>query len=130
MGFFVSSSIFGIDEERRHAMPSQKVSGSDGQPRAYSVRVRPPEWMMKRFCPVCGQGSSLVFVACPECSQLVIQCAEDGSFFLNPYDLSSPQSAELESTVCPGCGKHPVTAFSPATDSNIRANGFTAADYE
>ena len=94
------------------------------------MEVRPPVWTMKRLCPVCEQGSCLIFVACPGCDRLAIHCDEDGSIFLNPRDLAAAPSAEPTTVACPGCGKHLVTAFPPVTDSSIRAHGFTAAEYE
>ena len=94
------------------------------------MQFREPVWTMKRLCPVCEQASCLVFVACPECGRLAIQCDEEGSVFLDPRDVSSPASIDPGTATCPGCGKQLLTAFQPATDSMIRADGFTAADYE
>jgi hypothetical protein len=94
------------------------------------VQAQAPTWTLKRSCPVCEQGSCLVFVACPECARLAIQCDEDGSVFLDPHDLSAYPSANPETSACLGCGKQLVAAFPPATDARIREDGFTVADYE
>ena len=85
---------------------------------------------MKCLCPVCEQGSSLVFVACPACGWLALQCDEEGSVFLDPRERASRPTVDPRTAACPGCGKYLVTAFEPATDSRIRADGFTAADFE
>jgi hypothetical protein len=93
------------------------------------VHIRPPVWTLKKLCPVCGQGSCLVFVACPGCNHLAIECDEEGSIFLNPRDLSLA-SHEPSTALCPGCSSHLVASFPVATDASIQAAGFTVTEYE
>ncbi len=89
------------------------------------MQIERPTWMLKALCPVCGQGSSLILLACPACSQLAVCCDEEGSYFrdsrdLVPVDKSSP---------CLGCGKHSLVDFDIATDDQIQAAGLTPAEY-
>jgi hypothetical protein len=92
------------------------------------MEVDSPIWTMKRLCPECGQGSCLVFVACPACGHLAIRCDEEGAVFLDPRNLSL--TADATSQTCPGCALHLVAGFPPASDASIRAHGFAVAEYE
>jgi rRNA maturation protein Nop10 len=89
------------------------------------MEVRRPVWTLNKLCPVCGQGSCLVFVACPDCERLFLRCDEDGSVFANPRDLSD--SPPDNSFRC-GCGRLGVAGFPNASDDAIRAGGFTGVD--
>jgi hypothetical protein len=94
------------------------------------VQARPPVWTMTRLCPVCEQGTCLVFVVCPGCGRLAVHCDEEGSAFLDPRDVTSHSAMDPRGTKCPGCGEHLVADFTLATDTKIRAAGFTTAEYE
>lgn len=93
------------------------------------VQVEAPKWFLKRRCPICEQGSSLLLVSCPVCGHLAVVCQEEGSFFATPKEATLVVSAEL-SMKCPTCGKKKSSEFLPASDEAIRAAGLTPIDYE
>lgn len=94
------------------------------------AQIQPPTWRMRGLCPVCEQGSSLAFMACPLCARLVILCEEEGSVFLDPKSLLPLPGVDGSNALCPGCRQRRIAEFAPASDVTIRAQGFTAADYE
>lgn len=92
------------------------------------MEVKAPVWTMTRPCPYCGQGGCLVFIACPQCEHLAIQCDEERTVFPDPHDLSTmigPSGA-----MCPTCKQQTVDDFEVATDIQIREAGFQVGDYE
>jgi hypothetical protein len=93
------------------------------------VQTEAPKWFLKRRCPICEQGSSLLLVSCPACGHLAVACQEEGTFFLTPEEDTLVVSAGL-SMGCPTCGKKRSSEFLPATDEAIRAAGLTSRDYE
>jgi len=93
------------------------------------VQVQDPKWFLKRPCPICEQGSSLLLVSCPNCSHLAVACQEEGTFFLTPAKDTVVVSARL-SMACPTCGKKETSEFVPATDDVIRAAGLSIEEYE
>jgi hypothetical protein len=100
-----------------------------GQTRFRVVQAREPIWTMTRLCPVCGQGSCLVFIACPSCGRLAVRCQEEGSLFLDPRNLEARSTAGAPSAACRGCGAYPVAQFKPASDAAIRSGGFSSSEY-
>ena len=90
------------------------------------MEVCRPIWCLKRPCPVCDQGSSLVLVSCPGCEALAVRCDEEGSEFMDPRSLVPATS----SSRCARCGEIPVSTFQVATDEQILAWGLTPAEYE
>ena len=94
------------------------------------VQIQSPVWTMKMSCPVCQQGSCLVFLCCPNCGQLAVRCQEDGNIFLKPRDLGSLTGADPATIQCPGCRSGTLAGFRAATDQEIRAAGFTPGEYE
>jgi hypothetical protein len=87
--------------------------------------LRKPSWTLKLQCPVCGQGSALALVACPSCSWVAVQCAEEGTFFLDPRSLSVGNQGDR----CPRCKEHILAEFESATDVQVQRGGLTAEDY-
>jgi len=93
------------------------------------VQVQVPKWFLKRVCPICEQGSSLLLVSCPSCSHLAVACQEEGTFFLTADEDTVVSSAGL-SLACPTCGEKATSEFVPATDEVIRAAGLSTDEYE
>jgi endogenous inhibitor of DNA gyrase (YacG/DUF329 family) len=91
------------------------------------MHVGAPIWTLKALCPICGQGSCLALVSCPECGRLAVVCDEEGSFFPEPRDLSKIAAA---SSACPTCARVSASSFIPASDVTIRAFGFSEIEYE
>lgn len=54
------------------------------------MQIDNPTWCLRSPCPVCGQGSSLVLIACPKCGHVAVSCAEEGTFFSNPSQVDIP----------------------------------------
>jgi len=97
------------------------------------MRVEPPIFRSKRPCPVCKQGSSLVFLTCRNCSRLILACDEEGSVFPDPSDLSVhahwPHDAgNTTEAKCPHCEQ--VSEFSLSTGEEIQAAGISLGEYE
>lgn len=92
-----------------------------------AMEIVPPTWTLKQLCPVCGQGSSLALVCCPQCGRLAVVCEEEGTVFPEPRDLSA--TADFSSP-CRGCSAVEIRSFVDASDDAIRAAGFTASEYE
>lgn len=72
------------------------------------MKIVRPRFTLKETCPVCEQGSSLVFLTCPHCSAIVLACEEEGSVFPEPCDLSKqadwPSDSWRSTTIrCPHC---------------------------
>jgi hypothetical protein len=91
------------------------------------MEVRPPVWTLKQDCPVCGQGSCLALVSCPQCRRLAVVCIEEGTALPEPRDLSFKADG---SSACRGCGAVEMRSFDDARDDAIRAFGFIPAEYE
>lgn len=91
------------------------------------MRSSAPIWFLASLCPDCGQGSSLVFVACPRCGHLALPCDEATSpAYPEPRDLAHRVAP---STPCPGCGSVPIEKFVMADSDAIEAAGFRAGEY-
>ena len=93
------------------------------------VQVQDPRWHLKRHCPICEQGSSLLLVSCPSCGHLAVRCEEEGTFFMTPEEDTVVVSARM-SMACPTCSKKTTSEFVPATDEVIRAAGLSTDDFE
>jgi hypothetical protein len=91
------------------------------------MHVAQPIRMLKRLCPHCGQGSSLVLVSCPACGRLALECDEEASIFDDPRNPSQPVPGE---TPCRGCGRVALADFIHASDEAIRAHGFSEEEIE
>jgi hypothetical protein len=83
-------------------------------------------------CPNCAQPGSLVFLSCTACRTIILACAEEGSVFPEPLDLSvqatwtcDPDRSHV--TRCPTCAI-PVE-FRFATGDEIQALGFRPGQY-
>jgi hypothetical protein len=94
------------------------------------ARIRPPTWTKRGLCPVCQQGNSLAFMACPLCAKLIIVCEEEGSVFLNVRDPLPSPGLDASTDNCSGCGLTRIADFVPASDEAIQSHGFAPADYE
>lgn len=97
------------------------------------MKVVRPKFTLKRPCPNCEQGSSLVLYACRACGNLIVACDEEGSIFPNPMDLSrhaqqSSDSWSLTGTQCPRCNN--IGGFELATGDDIQAFGIQVSEYE
>jgi hypothetical protein len=82
-----------------------------------------PIWHMKITCPCCEQGNP-IFVVCPNCGFLTVQCDEMLDFFADPKNLDKGFIKE-----CPKCNMD-TDNFKEATWEQIVAAGFTKDDYE
>ena len=85
--------------------------------------VDSPIWHMKTICPCCGQGNP-IFVVCPTCGFLTVQCDELLDFYVDPKDLNKGFIKK-----CPKCNCD-TDDFVKATHEQILATGFTKDDYE
>lgn len=86
--------------------------------------VDQPVWHMKMICPCCEQGNP-VFVVCPGCGFLTVQCDEMLDFFADPRALIDKGFIEE----CPTCHSSTIE-FKEASYEQILAAGFTKDDYE
>lgn len=98
------------------------------------MQIDNPTWCLRNLCPVCGQGSSLVLIACPECGHIAVECAEEGTFFPNPFQVDNVSmiSGEHQKKIekCPICEKSEISDFIPATAEQIQNAGLTKEQYE
>jgi hypothetical protein len=92
------------------------------------VKVGSTGWELRSTCPCCGQGG-LVFSSCPKCHHVVLACAEVGTIFPDPRDLSRTLRPSAGAQ-CPSCGSASVVEFENATSEQIKALGFTPDQYE
>lgn len=88
------------------------------------MQIDKPSWRLKIDCPHCGQGFP-VFVFCPDCGYLTVQCDETGDTFLNPRKL---QDGFID--ICPKCNKVETNRFVISDYENILNVGFTKEEYE
>jgi len=85
--------------------------------------VDSPIWNMKIICPCCEQGNP-VFVVCPNCGFLTVECDELLNYYADPKDLNKGFIKH-----CPKCN-YDTNDFVIATNEQILAAGFTKEDYE
>lgn len=83
-------------------------------------------------CPVCRQGSSLVFAACPACSHLTLVCDEERSTFAIPKSATATlvQVGPEDEVLCGSCKTTPVEDFVPASLEQIHAEGLERSDFD
>jgi hypothetical protein len=91
-----------------------------------------PKFTLNRLCPVCEQGSSLLFLTCARCGKVIIVCDEEGTLFPNPMDLEDQADYPCDpwiSTVtkCPAC--QTVQEFRFSSGEEIQGLGFSPVDY-
>jgi hypothetical protein len=94
------------------------------------MKISKPVWSLTQDCPKCQQGESLVFVACPNCHYVAVECDQDCGVFLQPHNLDvtkivSPDN-ETNKLLCPSCGKAHI--FETASDVEIHSNGWQPKD--
>src|SRR5207247_10587588 len=96
---------------------------------ADEVKVSSPTWELCSPCPCCGQGG-LEFSSCRRCHNVVLICAEVGTVFPDPHDLTCTLAQSSNDEVkCPSCGSASVADYENATSDQIRALGFTPDQY-
>lgn len=93
------------------------------------MEIRQPQWQLRQECPICEQ-RGLALVACPECSHVVVICAEEGSAFPNIRTIASESVVDPESARCPQCNGPLLSAFRAATSDEILGAGVRPIDYE
>ena len=81
---------------------------------------------LKRECPACRQGPTLVFLTCPSCGLVVLACDEAGCVYADPLKLDDMWSASCDvwmstTTECPRCRR--IQEFSYSTIADILASG-------
>lgn len=93
------------------------------------MQIDSPAWHLRRSCPVCGQGTSLLLVTCCSCGKISIECAEEGSQFA---DVRLPQPKERwpneDAARCPHCDA--ADALRPASAEEIQRSGIAVDQYE
>jgi hypothetical protein len=92
----------------------------------------PQKLLLKKPCPACGQGFSLVPLRCPHCFATVLACEEDGTVFPKLDDLSQQSTAVCDVwhsafTRCPRCLQEALFDFAGAAD--VRRAGGASDDY-
>jgi len=88
------------------------------------MEINRPSWQIKKICPCCGQGQP-IFIVCPNCNYLTLQCEETGNIFLNPKNLDAGFVDN-----CPNCKQTKTIDFILADTERILKEGFTKDDYE
>jgi hypothetical protein len=91
--------------------------------------VDSPIWHLVTACPVCGQGSALVIVACPRCAHVSLVCDEEGSAFRDVRPLLTDLAVDPTHTQCPVCSSVPLCDFINASDSQVRGAGIGPDEY-
>jgi hypothetical protein len=92
--------------------------------------VTSPVWHLRKCCPVCEQGSSLILVACPLCSSISVICAEEGSAFLDPNATVVARAVDPDAVRCRGCTQTLLRDFVNATAAQIQTARIPVEDYE
>jgi hypothetical protein len=99
---------------------------------AQAMGIEKPAWTLRRFCPVCNQGSSLALLTCPLCKHVIASCDEDMAAFPDPRRLDVQDAQcnpwEGDTTRCPHCGRS--VRFSTSTADEIQGSGLTKDDYQ
>ena len=93
------------------------------------VNVVTPIWYLSQPCPVCGQGSALVLVACPQCEHVAAKCAEEESCFADARRINANSQNDSPSLLCPACHTVPLEKFVLASSEQIQAAGFSRSTY-
>lgn len=86
-------------------------------------------FILNADCPVCKQGDSLVFVLCNNCNRIMLECAEEGSIFPDPTNLSRPLPGPIQNpnASCMYCNNHLSTNL--AGSQQIQDAGFGSFDF-
>ncbi len=94
------------------------------------MKVRQALWSLRKYCPVCGQGSGLVPVTCPACGHVAALCDECGRGWSHVAVTTARAAADPAGTACPNCGEAVLADFPAATADQLAAAGLTRKDYE
>lgn len=89
----------------------------------------PPVLSLKRTCPVCEQGSSLVLIVCPGCGHVAFECDEEGSVFPDARRISAEVAVGRDAS-CSSCGEVRLADFETASEGVILAAGFSLGEFE
>ncbi len=84
-------------------------------------------------CSCCDGNGELCFSTCPNCNYVVLICAEVGTVFPNPKNLTQSIFAayfEDNESLCPSCCKSTFKDFRNSTSEEIRQLGFSVDDYQ
>jgi len=93
------------------------------------MQIVPPMWyLVEPRCPCCDGQGELCFSACPECSHVVLVCAEVGTVFRSDASTIIGEFSDAES-VCPNCQRASLSSFRNANATEIQALGFTPSQY-
>jgi hypothetical protein len=94
------------------------------------MKIKQPSWQIKGdVCTYCEVGE-LIFSKCPNCSSLVLICAECSTV----YDIKGKRSGKevgdiSGATKCFECAEIPHSEFQSATSDDIRIAGFGLGEY-
>lgn len=91
------------------------------------MNIIQPIWYLNKNCPVCGQGSSLVPIKCPQCNHVLVQCDEELTIF---KDYRSINLNNIHTNPnCPQCPIIKIEQFIALNDEEIQQLGFNTGDY-
>ena len=102
------------------------------------MRLQPPPWYLARQpCPCMPScPGRLLFITCPNCGAVLVECDEAGTVFPNPHALHqgpwlvSQEGVSAEENTCPYCHVSALVGFRRATSNEIQASGFKPGEYE
>ena len=94
------------------------------------MKAQNPIWTLKKICPVCEQGESLVLVACPHCETVSVVCDEEGTGYFNTSEITTDASVDPSKAVCIKCGGVVLADFQVASSLQIEKAGLKQCDYE
>lgn len=93
------------------------------------MQIDSPAWHLRRSCPACGQGTSLLLIKCCSCGRISIECAEEGSQFADARLLQPQERWRSEGVArCPHCDA--MDALRSASAEEIQASGIDVDQYE
>ena len=92
--------------------------------------IERPEWKLRGLCPVCGQGSSLTLVSCPQCLHLAVVCEEEGSGFADPKAVKAELAVDAVLSRCPTCRGPALADFDIASADQILEAGMQPSEYK
>jgi hypothetical protein len=93
------------------------------------MQIDAPVWYLRQpRCSCCDGEGELRFFACPECSHVVLICAEVGTAFRTDGSAVIGDSLDT-AAVCPNCERVSLSSFRSATSAEIQALGFTPSQY-
>jgi hypothetical protein len=94
------------------------------------MEIDSPVWHLREVCPVCEQGEALTLIACPGCSHISVECAEEGTVFPSLASVREGKGTHEGLALCPSCQDFPFSNFRPALSDEIRAAGLTPSQYQ